>query len=95
MALVRILGVDPGLRHTGWGVIEAEGSRLAFVAAGAVHSRTGGDLASRLRTAGLGRFLRRHGCGRHCLRSRAVDLLGSPRAGRQLRLARAKVAWHR
>lgn len=49
MALVRILGIDPGLRHTGWGVIEADGSRLSFVAAGAIHSRTGGALAERLR----------------------------------------------
>jgi crossover junction endodeoxyribonuclease RuvC len=49
MALVRILGIDPGLRHTGWGVIEADGSRLVFVAAGAIHSRTGDALAERLR----------------------------------------------
>jgi crossover junction endodeoxyribonuclease RuvC len=49
MAAVRILGVDPGLRHTGWGVIEAGGSRLAFVASGAVHSPTGDNLAERLR----------------------------------------------
>ena len=49
MAAVRILGVDPGLRHTGWGVIEADGSRLAFVASGAVHSPTGENLAERLR----------------------------------------------
>ena len=49
MAAVRILGIDPGLRHTGWGVIEADGSRLAFVASGAVHSKTGDALADRLR----------------------------------------------
>jgi len=34
---MRLLGLDPGLQHTGWGVIEAEGSRLSFVAAGTVH----------------------------------------------------------
>ena len=28
---IRILGVDPGLRATGWGVIEAAGSRLSFI----------------------------------------------------------------
>ena len=28
---IRILGVDPGLRNTGWGLIEVTGSRLAFV----------------------------------------------------------------
>ena len=47
--LVRILGIDPGLRHTGWGVIEAEGSRLGFVASGAVHTLTGDALSERLR----------------------------------------------
>jgi crossover junction endodeoxyribonuclease RuvC len=46
---VRILGIDPGLRHTGWGVIEAEGARLAYVASGAIHAPTEGDLALRLR----------------------------------------------
>jgi crossover junction endodeoxyribonuclease RuvC len=48
-AAVRILGIDPGLRHTGWGVIEAEGARLAYVASGAIHPPTDGDLALRLR----------------------------------------------
>jgi crossover junction endodeoxyribonuclease RuvC len=36
---VRILGLDPGLAVTGWGVIEAEGSRLAHVAHGIVRTR--------------------------------------------------------
>jgi crossover junction endodeoxyribonuclease RuvC len=35
---IRILGVDPGLRKTGWGVIEAAGSRLSFVACGSIES---------------------------------------------------------
>ncbi|MBB4198681.1 crossover junction endodeoxyribonuclease RuvC [Rhodoblastus sphagnicola] len=48
-AAVRILGIDPGLRHTGWGVIEAEGARLSYVASGAIHPPTDGDLALRLR----------------------------------------------
>ena len=47
--MVRILGIDPGLRHTGWGVIEAEGSRLVYVASGAVHTKTGENFAERLR----------------------------------------------
>jgi crossover junction endodeoxyribonuclease RuvC len=33
---IRILGLDPGLRRTGWGVIECEGSRLSYVACGTV-----------------------------------------------------------
>ena len=32
----RILGLDPGLRRTGWGVIESEGSRLRWIAHGVV-----------------------------------------------------------
>ncbi len=44
---MRILGIDPGLRNMGWGVIEAVGSRLSFVANGVVHSE-GTDLPGRL-----------------------------------------------
>lgn len=42
-----LLGLDPGLRNTGWGVIEAEGNRLRHVANGVVRSGTG-SLAERL-----------------------------------------------
>jgi len=45
---VRILGIDPGLRFTGWGVVESEGSRLRFIAAGTVKSDAKADLATRL-----------------------------------------------
>jgi crossover junction endodeoxyribonuclease RuvC len=45
---VRIIGLDPGLRNTGWGVIESEGSRLIYVADGAVHSDADLLLAERL-----------------------------------------------
>ncbi|MDP9195661.1 MAG: crossover junction endodeoxyribonuclease RuvC [Pseudomonadota bacterium] len=44
----RILGLDPGLRHTGWGVIDVQGNRLSFVAAGTVHSDNTLSLARRL-----------------------------------------------
>ncbi|WP_323785645.1 crossover junction endodeoxyribonuclease RuvC [Thalassovita sp.] len=44
---MRVLGIDPGLRNLGWGVIEAEGSRLTHVANGVCHSE-GTDLALRL-----------------------------------------------
>jgi len=46
---IRILGLDPGLRNTGWGVVEAQGSRLSFVACGTVHSDGKLTLADRLR----------------------------------------------
>lgn len=46
---IRIIGIDPGLRRTGWGVIEAEGSALRFVACGTVTSDASAELAIRLR----------------------------------------------
>ncbi|MBK9081649.1 MAG: crossover junction endodeoxyribonuclease RuvC [Rhizobiales bacterium] len=46
---IRILGIDPGLRQTGWGVIDCEGSRLVFVACGRVRSSDKLTLAERLR----------------------------------------------
>lgn len=45
---VRLLGIDPGLRHTGWGVIDVVGNRLTHVADGAVHSDANCSLAERL-----------------------------------------------
>jgi crossover junction endodeoxyribonuclease RuvC len=45
---IRILGIDPGLRRTGWGVVESQGSVLRFVAAGTVRSDDKADLAVRL-----------------------------------------------
>ncbi len=44
----RILGIDPGLRNCGWGVIESEGNRLRFVACGALKPPVNGPLADRL-----------------------------------------------
>jgi crossover junction endodeoxyribonuclease RuvC len=47
---IRILGVDPGLRNTGWGVIEAAGSRLSFLACGSIRTDAESPLAERLAT---------------------------------------------
>ncbi len=46
---VRIIGIDPGLRQTGWGSIEAEGNTLKFLAAGTFGSDPKASLATRLR----------------------------------------------
>jgi crossover junction endodeoxyribonuclease RuvC len=46
---IRILGIDPGLRNMGWGMIEVVGSRLSYVACGSVHSDGTLHLAERLR----------------------------------------------
>ena len=48
---MRILGLDPGLAETGWGVIETEGNRLRHVGHGTVRTAAGAPLAERL--AGL------------------------------------------
>jgi len=45
---MRVLGLDPGLRHTGWGVIDVAGNRLSHVADGVVHVPTELPLAERL-----------------------------------------------
>lgn len=44
---MRVLGIDPGLRNLGWGLIEVEGSRLSHIANGTLHSE-GDDLPARL-----------------------------------------------
>src|SRR6202165_5950440 len=45
---VRILGIDPGLRRTGWGVIEIDGNRLVFIGCGSVGTSEGLAPAGRL-----------------------------------------------
>ncbi len=45
---MKILGIDPGLRVTGFGIIEKSGSRLTYVTSGCVKSGAG-DLAVRLK----------------------------------------------
>jgi len=45
---MRLLGLDPGLRNTGWGVIDVDGNRLRHVANGAVHSDAACAMSERL-----------------------------------------------
>ena len=46
---MRVIGIDPGLRNLGWGVIDVAGARIAHVANGICHSvGDDGDLAQRL-----------------------------------------------
>jgi len=45
---IRILGLDPGLRRTGWGVIELAGSRLRFVGCGVIAPKETQPFAERL-----------------------------------------------
>ena len=45
---IRILGIDPGLRHTGWGVIDLVGSRLSHVGHGVINIDPDLPMADRL-----------------------------------------------
>jgi crossover junction endodeoxyribonuclease RuvC len=47
--LIRIIGIDPGLRRTGWGVVDSDGVRLSYIASGHVASDASDDLCYRLR----------------------------------------------
>jgi crossover junction endodeoxyribonuclease RuvC len=59
---MRLLGLDPGLQRTGWGVIEVHGNALRFLAAGVVVTVAGDDLAARLDALyrGLSAVVRQH-----------------------------------
>ena len=58
---MRILGIDPGLRATGFGVIEADGPRLTYVASGVIRIAAG-PLPPRLKTIhdGIGEVIREY-----------------------------------
>jgi crossover junction endodeoxyribonuclease RuvC len=45
---IRILGIDPGLRRTGWGLIESDGNRLIYVACGSLETSERAPLGERL-----------------------------------------------
>ncbi len=45
---IRIIGIDPGLRRTGWGIIASEGSRLSHIANGTLKTEAAADLSERL-----------------------------------------------
>ena len=47
---MRILGIDPGTRVTGYGLLEQRGNRLLHIDNGAIHTRSEDDLALRLQT---------------------------------------------
>ena len=59
---IRILGLDPGLRRTGWGVVVAEGARLSHVAHGVIAPDDRMGLAERLLVLfqGVGEIIARY-----------------------------------
>ena len=59
---MKLLGLDPGLRRTGWGIVAADGPRLRFVACGVVAVAAEGGLADRLQALydGVARVIALH-----------------------------------
>ena len=49
-----ILGIDPGLRHTGWGIVAQDGNRLSFIAAGRISPKPELPMTARLLTLAEG-----------------------------------------
>ena len=47
--MVRLMGIDPGLRFTGWGVIAVDGNRLCHVADGVIATDSDASVPSRLK----------------------------------------------
>ncbi len=62
-APIRILGIDPGLRRTGWGVIDCAGARVSWVAHGVIAPPEAGPLSDRLLhlARGLEAVMQAHG----------------------------------
>jgi crossover junction endodeoxyribonuclease RuvC len=54
LAITRILGIDPGLRRTGWGMIVQDGSRLSYLGCGVILSDDKAPLSERLKQLHLG-----------------------------------------
>jgi crossover junction endodeoxyribonuclease RuvC len=56
---VRILGIDPGLRVTGFGVLEKTGQRLTYITSGCIRTKDAGELPERIRAIleGLGQVI--------------------------------------
>jgi len=91
-----ILGIDPGLRHTGWGIVAQNGNRLSFIAAGRISPDTDLPMASRLLVLaeGIADLVREHNPDEAAIEetfvnknARSALLLGQARGSAMLALA--------
>lgn len=98
--MIRILGVDPGLRRTGWGVIDVDGQRLSWVAHGVIAPEADDDLAVRLGALceGLRAVIHEHEPGEAAVEETFVNinprstlLLGQARGAALATLAAARL----
>ena len=85
---IRILGIDPGLRRTGWGLIDVDGNRLMFVACGSVATADKADVAARLLQIhdGLARVIEQYRPGEAAVENTFVN----KDAGATLKLGQAR-----
>ena len=90
-AVTRILGLDPGLRRTGWGVVVAEGSRLRWVAHGVVAPDERAPFSERLLhlLEALSVICAEHGCDEAAIEEVFVNM--NPASTLKLGHARAAV----
>ena len=92
---MRVLGIDPGLRNMGWGVVDVQGSRIAHVANGIVHG-VGDNLAERLLTLyqGLSAVMITHAPDRAAVEQTFVnkDAVGTLKLGQARGIALLVVA---
>lgn len=88
---VRILGLDPGLRRTGWGVISVEGSRLRWIAHGVVKPCETDPFSQRLLQLleGIGQVCAAHDCDEAAIEEVFVNV--NPASTLKLGHARAAV----
>lgn len=49
-SVIRILGIDPGLQKTGWGIVESSGSSLNFISSGLIRTNPKSAMPERLST---------------------------------------------
>ena len=98
---MRFLGIDPGSRHCGWGVVERDGSRLTAVAWGRISPSPDRPLPERLAeiAAGLARVVATHTperaaveCVYHGVSSRSLIVLAEARGAVLAELARCGLA---
>ena len=98
-----VLGIDPGTRHLGWGVLLREGTRITHVAHGVIHTDLDGSLAERLVEidTGIEAVIREHAPHVSAVESlffakdaQSAAKLGHARGVVLLRLARAGLPIH-
>lgn len=74
-----ILGIDPGLQHTGWGIIAASNHQLSFIACGAIHSNAKRPMPERLKQLhdGMMEVISRHKPEEAAIEETFVNVSGS------------------